>query len=144
MTNKQFWILTILLVVSMVLDFTFFAVTTNITGLLSAEAPESMASEVEDVYYESYEEPTPNLVACPDIRVGLKRGMTDGDKPGSITELQQFLIASGYDLGGLPNGDFGPMTQAALKKFQTDQNISATGILDSEAFTAIMNVCTVL
>ncbi len=143
MSNKQFWILTILLTVSMILDFTFFVVTTNLTSLLSVKAPESEASDFETTYFDDYIKLDATLIACPDVRVGLKRGMRDGDTHGSITELQQFLISSGYDLGGLSNGDFGPLTEKALKQFQNDQSISVNGIVDTLTFETIMNVCAV-
>lgn len=52
------------------------------------------------------------------------RGSRDIDTKG----LQQRLNYLGYQL--TVDGSFGPMTQAALKDFQTKQGVKATGVLD--------------
>ena len=43
-----------------------------------------------------------------------------GASGSSITALQQALIAKGYLAAGRATGYFGPLTDAALKKFQCD------------------------
>ena len=53
----------------------------------------------------------------------MKNGMTGSD----VLELQQYLYDLGY-LEATPNGKFGPATDAALKKYQTENGLYADGI----------------
>src|SRR3990167_10254838 len=50
-----------------------------------------------------------------------------GASGSSITALQQALIAKGYLAQGKATGYFGPLTDAALKKFQCDSGIICSG-----------------
>src|SRR3989344_950334 len=50
-----------------------------------------------------------------------------GASGGSVTALQQALIAKGYLAQGKATGYFGPLTDAALKKFQCDSGIICSG-----------------
>jgi peptidoglycan hydrolase-like protein with peptidoglycan-binding domain len=51
-------------------------------------------------------------------------------------EIQQALIERRY-LGGPPTGIWGPESADALRRFQKDQNIEATGKLDSLSLIAL-------
>jgi peptidoglycan hydrolase-like protein with peptidoglycan-binding domain len=53
----------------------------------------------------------------------LKRG-SHGD---AVTELQQFLMAQGINVGEI-DGDFGPATEGAVKRFQKRNALDADGI----------------
>lgn len=68
-----------------------------------------------------------------------------GNTGEAVTVMQKMLLTLGY---GLPrygaDGDFGAETQAAVKQFQRDHNLEATGIYDNvtaealnEAFNAL-------
>jgi len=58
----------------------------------------------------------------------LSRGHTDS---AAVKELQELLLAKGYNLGSWgADGDFGGATEAAVKKFQSDNGLSVTGIAD--------------
>lgn len=68
-----------------------------------------------------------------------------GNTGEAVTVMQKMLLTLGY---GLPrygaDGDFGSETQAAVKQFQRDHNLEATGIYDNvtaealnEAFNAL-------
>ena len=48
---------------------------------------------------------------------------------GTVRHLQEALREKGYYKGGV-DGAFGPMTSAALKKFQSDQQLEATAVPD--------------
>jgi peptidoglycan hydrolase-like protein with peptidoglycan-binding domain len=45
-----------------------------------------------------------------------------------VLKLQTFLVARGY-LSATPDGNFGPMTLAAVKKFQTANGIAPLGLV---------------
>ncbi len=57
--------------------------------------------------------------------LNLSLGMHNSD----VTELQKLLIAQGFLKVAAPTGWFGPLTQAAVKKYQTAHKISATGFV---------------
>ncbi len=64
-----------------------------------------------------------------------------GGRSSQVKELQKFLNASGFQLGssgaGAPGAEtdfFGPLTQAAVKKFQAAQGIVSSGDPDSTGF----------
>ncbi len=62
----------------------------------------------------------------------LKKGNT-----GDLTAvLQAFLICHGYDTGGL-DGDFGNMTDKAVRDFQYDKGLYADGIAGKATFAAL-------
>ena len=70
----------------------------------------------------------------------ISNNLTEFDEPlkfGSqgdrVRELQDMLIGLGY-LTGVADGDFGEVTENALKDFQFAVGISATGIFDKETF----------
>lgn len=63
---------------------------------------------------------------CVNLSVDLSQGSTDKTSSGQVTVLQKYLVSTGY-LSATPNGVFGPATLAAVKKFQSANNISVTG-----------------
>ena len=59
-------------------------------------------------------------------------------KGPQVTNLQNILIKSGYSVGSTgADGDFGPNTQAAVKKFQQDKHLCPTGTVDSITWKAL-------
>src|SRR3989344_8036974 len=50
-----------------------------------------------------------------------------GASGASVTALQQVLIAKSYLAAGKATGYFGPLTDAAIKKFQCDSGIICSG-----------------
>src|ERR1043165_5629582 len=54
----------------------------------------------------------------------------------SVKQAQQALNDKGFNVGN-PDGIAGPKTQAAVKKFQQQQNISASGQLDQQTLAAL-------
>lgn len=71
----------------------------------------------------------------------LRLGMTDGSLPdsqaGSVSDLQQALQNAGYAVGEV-DGIFGQNTLAALKNFQSEHGLSATGIADAATWYALL------
>lgn len=64
--------------------------------------------------------------ACLRIDADLVYGTTDKVSGGPISSIQAYLQSSGY-LKVAPNGHFGKATLSAVKKFQTNNGISASG-----------------
>ena len=56
--------------------------------------------------------------------------------PERYTEIQQALSAKGY-YRGEPNGQWGPDSQEALRRFQADQNLTPDGKLGSLSLIAL-------
>jgi len=54
----------------------------------------------------------------------------------SVKQAQQALNDKGFNVG-TPDGIAGPKTQAAVKKFQQQQNIGASGQLDPQTLAAL-------
>jgi hypothetical protein len=59
-----------------------------------------------------------------------------GSTGSTVTELQHALTTLGYD-PGKADGSFGPTTQAAVQKFQTDKGLPADGVVGPKTATAI-------
>jgi len=53
-----------------------------------------------------------------------------------LRKVQQSLNDQGYDAGKV-DGKWGPKTEAAVKKFQGDHNIEASGHIDAQTITAL-------
>jgi len=64
--------------------------------------------------------------SCVSIINNLRYRATDTNTSGEVSVLQDFLQAGGY-LKSNPVGFFGLMTTSAVKKFQAEKGISATG-----------------
>lgn len=62
-----------------------------------------------------------------------------GSSGAEVTALQKLLVAQG-DLTATPNGNFGPATLAALKKFQTAHKISPLGYTGPSTRAALNSV----
>lgn len=83
--------------------------------------------------------------ACPALSRSLQQGSTGAD----VMALQKFLNGSaatqvsmsGAGSPGLESTFFGPATAAAVKKFQTLNNVSAIGIVGPQTRAAIAAVC---
>ncbi len=87
----------------------------------------------------------PNAGSCPALSRSLQQGSTGAD----VMALQKFLNSkaatqvsvSGAGSPGLESTFFGPATAAAVKKFQTLNNVSAIGIVGPQTRAAIAAVC---
>jgi peptidoglycan hydrolase-like protein with peptidoglycan-binding domain len=55
----------------------------------------------------------------------------------STTVLQTRLLQLGYTGVGTPDGNFGPATTTAVKQFQTDHGLPATGTVDQATWNAL-------
>ena len=56
--------------------------------------------------------------------------------PDLVKQAQEKLSAAGKDVG-TPDGKMGPKTQAALKDFQQEKGLQASGQLDHETLAAL-------
>ena len=48
--------------------------------------------------------------------------------PQVVMKIQKALVRKGYNLGTQPNGNYGPATKAAIRKFQLDNNMPTGGL----------------
>ena len=65
---------------------------------------------------------------CVQITAYINYGQTDSVSGGPVITLQNFLQGAGY-LTASPNGHFGGATLSAVKAYQSDNGISATGFV---------------
>jgi len=66
---------------------------------------------------------------------GTKLRLDEGDAE-LVKQLQQTLIAAGYDPGSV-DGSFGPTTEAAVTAFQQDNGLSADGVVGPDTAAAL-------
>jgi peptidoglycan hydrolase-like protein with peptidoglycan-binding domain len=59
-----------------------------------------------------------------------------GSKGAEVTELQQKLNKLGFSVGTV-DGDFGPATEAAVKKFQAAKGLTADGVVGPKTWEAL-------
>jgi peptidoglycan hydrolase-like protein with peptidoglycan-binding domain len=67
-------------------------------------------------------------------RPTLQEGTPD---TSNTTVLQQRLAQLGYNVGA-PDGSFGSGTTAAVKQFQTNNKLPATGVVDAATWSALL------
>lgn len=68
-----------------------------------------------------------------------ERVIAYGMEGKDVQQMQQMLIDLDYDLGKYgADGDFGDCTELALKQFQADRKLEATGRCDSATLSAII------
>ncbi len=59
-----------------------------------------------------------------------------GDNFRAVTGLQYLLRANGHDV--VPDGDFGPLTEAAVKSFQAGKGLSPAGIVSPDTWRQLV------
>ncbi|MFO0598281.1 MAG: peptidoglycan-binding protein [Myxococcaceae bacterium] len=59
-----------------------------------------------------------------------------GSSGAEVTELQQLLARAGVPTGPI-DGDFGPMTQAAVRRFQQSRGLQVDGIAGAQTLNAL-------
>ena len=64
--------------------------------------------------------------SCLDLKSTVSPGLNDARTKGEVTKVQNFLYTQKY-LAVSPTGYFGALSQSALRKFQSSNNISTTG-----------------
>lgn len=79
-----------------------------------------------------------NSVPSPADEVDVQRDLKKGCKGDDVRELQNNLIKIGYKLQRYgADGSFGSETMYAVQRFQRDNDIAITGIVDKETYAAI-------
>jgi peptidoglycan hydrolase-like protein with peptidoglycan-binding domain len=61
--------------------------------------------------------------------------LRNGSKGPAVTQLQNLLRNKGYNIAA--DGDFGPKTEAAVKKFQSSKGLVADGIVGPKTWAAL-------
>lgn len=64
--------------------------------------------------------------------------LSRGSKGDDVIKLQQSLVNAGYNVGSSGvDGSYGPQTEAAVRKYQTDNNLKIDGIAGSETLSSL-------
>ncbi len=63
--------------------------------------------------------------------------MRRNDKGEGVKALQRALIQLKFLTNSLPDGDFGPRTEAAVKTFQAAKNLTADGVVGKGTLGAL-------
>ena len=74
------------------------------------------------------------LMCAPCAQAELKKG----DRGGGVLRVQEELYARGY-LDEEGDGQYGSMTENAVKAFQTDSALEVTGVVDDETYELLIN-----
>jgi len=80
--------------------------------------------------------------ATPGVTLDLRRQpratdvLAEGSVGADVTALQTALVARGFQAGPI-DGEFGPLTQAAVTAFQTAQGLPVIGIADNATLRAL-------
>jgi chitodextrinase len=71
---------------------------------------------------------TPTVIQTPNLTIVLiTKTMSRGSKIAEVKALQQFLISQGYLPANTPLGNYGPVTEQAVKAFQRKNGIVSSG-----------------
>ncbi|MCK9344710.1 MAG: peptidoglycan-binding protein [Candidatus Pacebacteria bacterium] len=79
------------------------------------------------------------ILVCITLNQTLELNSTDANANGEVTVLQKFLNRKGF-LSAAPSGNFGSLTEDAVKQFQISEGIPATGKVDAETKVKIKSV----
>ncbi|MBF7097568.1 peptidoglycan-binding protein [Alkalibacter mobilis] len=80
-----------------------------------------------------------NVNYVEDFTEGVKE-LKRGDKGSSVKAIQKALINIGYNMGKYGvDGSFGPVTENVVKKFQSDQKLSQSGIVDDQTLERLID-----
>lgn len=103
----------------------------NVTITMNGDANETVIpndTKLPEIKVEPVKTTTPDNTTT-DTNIGpITQTLKKGSKGEQVKILQQFLIDNKY-LTGIADGAFGPMTETAVKKFQTANKITADGIV---------------
>jgi hypothetical protein len=82
---------------------------------------------------------------CPKFASGAKLGTNDGPVAsgmrGDVSNLQFFLMGEYGLASSFVNGSFNSETESYLKRWQKEEGISQTGVLDSESQRVMLSAC---
>ena len=99
----------------------------------TTETVTTTAQQTEPATTATQTETSPAVTATVPADVTLK----NGDSGDEVMRLQEALVALGYDIGGEPDGSFGPATEEAVEKFQADSGLPADGVAGPQTLQAI-------
>ncbi len=66
----------------------------------------------------------------------LQKSVRRGDRGGQVRLVQEWLCLHGHNVA--IDDDFGPATEAAVKAFQSQKNLSGNGVVDNSAFAQLV------
>src|SRR5438128_6877919 len=78
-----------------------------------------------------------NSISSSSYTSGFGSGMLSrGSRGAAVSDLQQQLAAAGFDPGPI-DGDFGPLTEEAVRAFQSARGLQVDGIAGPQTFGAL-------
>ena len=115
--------------------------TASLTRLLAPSAPLALLAACASEPTTRAPEPAPAPVTTPAPAAAPAPVVTapaaeQGPVRLTVRQAQQRLVDKGYD-AGVVDGIWGPRTANALRQFQRDQGLMATGRLDGETMNAL-------
>ena len=66
----------------------------------------------------------------------LQQSCRRGNQQGQVRLIQEWLCLQGWHVK--IDGDFGPATEAAVKEFQTQKQLPASGVVDGDTFNRLV------
>ena len=92
-----------------------------------------------DKYYDySADVPVEDISEIVETETLGSRDLRNGTEGNDVKEMQSGLIRLGYDLGRWgADGDFGDCTEQAVKKFQRDHGLDATGVFTAKCVATL-------
>ncbi len=86
----------------------------------------------------NYDDDTSDSIKCEQVDIKLEE-ISKGSVGNQVKTVQRILKDMGYDLGRYGvDGDFGPMTDKAVKAFQKDKKLEVDGIVGINTWTKLL------
>ena len=109
----------------------------EIAASLRPEQLQKARAEV-DIWKAKPVDPETNSVELPKSWVDVPATTGSIDMEKAVRNIQAILNKNGYDAGG-PDGVLGQQTMDAIKQFQTDNKLQATGEIDEKLVRALLD-----
>ena len=133
---------------AVILEHTFHTCPASAEWLLDDSNLEKLANALADVLADYFGVAASVVAPAPTTTITTKEGydvnmktLKKGDKGAQVKTMQALLIGYGYDCGKYgTDGDFGAATDAALRKYQTGNNLTVDGIAGPKTWAVLLGI----